>query len=98
MVIADAIGRMIKGVVGNAGSVQEDSSSAACSTTRHTRPEELRGQRIPEIFLSGHDENIRKWRKEQALRATLAKRPDLLESAELDDEALKILRRLRGGK
>jgi tRNA (guanine37-N1)-methyltransferase len=55
---------------------------------------ELRGQRIPEILLSGHHEKIRKWRKEQALRATLEKRPDLLESAELDDEAQEILRRL----
>jgi tRNA (guanine37-N1)-methyltransferase len=46
--------------------------------------------------MSGHHENIRKWRKEQALRATLAKRPDFLETAELDDEAREILRRLRG--
>ena len=50
--------------------------------------------RIPEILLSGHHEKIRKWRKEQALRATLAKRPDLLESADLDAEAREILGRL----
>lgn len=103
MVIADAVGRMIEGVVGNAGSVQEDSFfSGVLDYPHYTRPEELRGRRIPEILLSGHHENIRKWRKEQALRATLAKRPDLLESAELDDEAVQILRRLNrestGGK
>jgi tRNA (guanine37-N1)-methyltransferase len=99
MVIADAVGRMIEGVVGNAGSVQEDSFfSGVLDYPHYTRPEELRGQRIPEILLSGHHENIRKWRKEQALRATLAKRPDLLEAAELDDEAVRILRRLRDGK
>ena len=99
MVIADAVGRMIEGVVGNAGSVQEDSFfSGVLDYPHYTRPEELRGQRIPEILLSGHHENIRKWRKEQALRATLAKRPDLLESAELDGEAAQILRRLRDGK
>jgi tRNA (guanine37-N1)-methyltransferase len=99
MVIADAVGRMIEGVVGNAGSVQEDSFFRGVLDYPHyTRPEELRGRRIPEILLSGHHENIRKWRKEQALRATLAKRPDLLESAELDDEAGRILRRLRNGK
>jgi tRNA (guanine37-N1)-methyltransferase len=99
MVIADAVGRMIEGVVGNAGSVQEDSFfSGVLDYPHYTRPEELRGQRIPEILLSGHHENIRKWRKEQALRATLAKRPDLLESAELDGEAAQILRRLREGK
>lgn len=99
MVIADAVGRMIEGVVGNAGSVQEDSFfSGVLDYPHYTRPEELRGRRIPEILLSGHHEKIRKWRKEQALRATLAKRPDLLESAELDDEAAQILRRLRSGK
>ncbi len=96
MVIADAVGRMIEGVVGNAGSVQEDSFfSGVLDYPHYTRPEELRGRRIPEILLSGHHENIRKWRKEQALRATLAKRPDLIESAELDDEARVIMRKLR---
>jgi len=99
MVIADAVGRMIEGVVGNAGSVQEDSFfSGVLDYPHYTRPEELRGRRIPEILLSGHHEKIRKWRKEQALRATLAKRPDLLEHAEVDDEAGEILRRLRSGK
>jgi len=99
MVIADAVGRMIEGVVGNAGSVQEDSFfNGVLDYPHYTRPEELRGRRIPEILLSGHHEKIRKWRKEQALRATLAKRPDLLEHAEVDDEAREILRRLRSGK
>ena len=51
--------------------------------------------RVPEVLMSGHHEKIRKWRKEQALRATLKKRPDLLESAELDDEARDMLRRIR---
>ncbi|HUP60507.1 MAG TPA: tRNA (guanosine(37)-N1)-methyltransferase TrmD [Thermoanaerobaculia bacterium] len=95
MLMADAIGRLVEGVVGNAGSVEEDSFFRGLLDYPHyTRPEELRGMRVPDILLSGHHENIRKWRKEQALRATLAKRPDLLESAELDDEAREILRRL----
>jgi len=97
MLIADAVGRMIEGVVGNSGSVEEDSFFRGLLDYPHyTRPEELRGMRVPEILMSGHHENIRKWRREQALRATLAKRPDLLETAELDDEAREILRRLRG--
>jgi tRNA (guanine37-N1)-methyltransferase len=45
--------------------------------------------------MSGHHEKIRKWRKEQALRATLKKRPDLLDGAELDDEAQAMLKRIR---
>jgi len=95
MLMADAIGRLIPGVVGNSGSVEEDSFFRGLLDYPHyTRPEELRGTRVPDILLSGHHENIRKWRKEQALRATLAKRPDLLENAALDDEAREILRRL----
>jgi len=95
MLMADAIGRLIPGVVGNTGSVEEDSFFRGLLDYPHyTRPEELRGMRVPEILLSGHHEKIRKWRKEQALRATLEKRPDLLDSAELDDEAREILRRL----
>jgi len=95
MLMADAVGRLVEGVVGNAGSVEEDSFFRGLLDYPHyTRPEELRGMRVPDILLSGHHENIRKWRKEQALRATAEKRPDLLETAELDDEAREILRRL----
>jgi tRNA (guanine37-N1)-methyltransferase len=95
MLMADAMGRLIPGVVGNTGSVEEDSFFRGLLDYPHyTRPEELRGRRVPDILLSGHHEKIRKWRKEQALRATLEKRPDLLETADLDAEAREILRRL----
>jgi tRNA (guanine37-N1)-methyltransferase len=96
MLIADAVGRMIEGVVGNSGSVEEDSFFRGLLDYPHyTRPEELRGMRVPDVLLSGHHEKIRKWGKEQSLRATLAKRPDLLDSAELDDEARAMLKRIR---
>jgi tRNA (guanine37-N1)-methyltransferase len=96
MLMADACGRMIGGVVGNAGSVEEDSFYHGLLDYPHyTRPEELRGSRVPEMLLSGHHEKIRKWRKEQSLRATLDRRPDLLKRAELDDEAAEILRTIR---
>src|ERR1019366_6900339 len=88
MVIADAVGRMIEGVVGNSVSVEEDSFFRGLLDYPHyTRPEELRGMRVPDVLLSGHHEKIRKWRKEQALRATLRKRPDLIANADLDEEA-----------
>src|SRR5213079_457057 len=96
MVIADAVGRMVEGVVGNTGSVEEDSFFRGLLDYPHyTRPEEVRGMGVPEILMSGHHERIRRWRKEQALLATLRKRPDLLEKAELDDEARDILKRLQ---
>lgn len=92
MIIADATGRMIEGVVGNTGSVEEDSFFRGLLDYPHyTRPEALRGMTVPDILMSGHHEKIRRWRREQALRATLEKRPDLLQTAELDDEALQIL-------
>jgi tRNA (guanine37-N1)-methyltransferase len=95
MLMGDAVGRLVPGVVGNTGSVVEDSFfNGLLDYPHYTRPEELRGLRVPDVLLSGHHENIRKWRKEQALRATLEKRPDLLESAELDDESREILGRL----
>jgi len=82
-------------------SVAEAGPSSTCGSgglldyPHYTRPEELRGMRVPDVLLSGHHEKIRKWRKEQSLRATLAKRPDLLENADLDDEARNILERIR---
>ena len=96
MVLADAVGRMVEGVVGNSGSVEEDSFFRGLLDYPHyTRPEDVRGLRVPDVLLSGHHEKIRRWRREQALRATLAKRPDLLHNAELDDEARQILERIR---
>ena len=99
MLIADATARMIEGVVGNSGSVEEDSFFRGLLDYPHyTRPEELRGMKVPDILLSGHHEKIRKWRKEQSLRRTLENRPDLLENADLDEEAREILRRIENEK
>ncbi len=95
MLIADAAGRMIEGVVGNSGSVEEDSFyNGLLDYPHYTRPEEIRGLRVPEVLLSGHHEKIRLWRREQALRRTLRQRPDLLKNAELDDEGKEILRKI----
>lgn len=95
MLIADAVGRMIEGVVGNSGSVEEDSFfNGLLDYPHYTRPEEIRGMRVPDVLLSGHHEKIRLWRREQALRRTLRLRPDLLKNAELDDEARAILRKI----
>jgi tRNA (guanine37-N1)-methyltransferase len=95
MLMADAVGRLIEGVVGNADSVSADSFySGLLDYPHYTRPEELRGMRVPEVLLSGHHELIRRWRKEQSLRETLKKRPDLLKSADLDAEAKEILRKI----
>lgn len=96
MLMADSVGRLVEGVVGNSSSVEEDSFYRGLLDHPHyTRPLDVRGMKVPDILLSGHHENIRRWRREQALRATLSRRPDLLEDAELDAEDARILERVR---
>lgn len=95
MLVADAVCRLIEGVVGNADSVEADSFyNGLLDYPHYTRPEEARGLRVPEVLMSGHHEKIRRWRKEQSLRRTLARRPDLLKTAELDEESRAILRKI----
>lgn len=97
MLMADAVSRLVEGVVGDWNSVEADSFYGGLLDHPHyTRPAEWRGMSVPPVLLSGHAENIRKWRKEQALRATLAKRPDLLREEWLDDEGRAMLAELRG--
>ena len=95
MLVADAVGRMVEGVVGDRNSVEADSFyNGLLDHPHYTRPAELRGMKVPEVLLSGHAEKIRRWRKEQSLRATKAKRPELLEKADLDEESREILRKI----
>lgn len=99
MLIADAVCRLIEGVVGNSDSVEADSFyNGLLDYPHYTRPEEARGLRVPDVLLSGHHEKIRRWRKEQSLRRTLARRPDLLKTAELDEESRAILRNIENEK
>jgi tRNA (guanine37-N1)-methyltransferase len=96
MLMIDAISRMIDGVVGTRNSVEKDSFyNGLLDYPHYTRPAELRGLAVPEVLISGHFERIRQWRMEQSLRSTFQKRPDLLEHAELDQEARKMLEKIR---
>ena len=63
----------------------------------YTRPADFRGMPVPEVLLNGDHQQIRKWRREQALKKTLRNRPDLLEGARLSDEDAKILSRIKAG-
>ena len=96
LVIVDAVGRLIPGVVGDAQSVEGDSFSRGLLDYPHyTRPAEFEGRPVPEVLLSGHHAEVRRWRKRQALQRTLERRPDLLVEASLDDEEREILETLR---
>ncbi len=87
LVLVDAVSRLVPGVVGDGQSVEEDSFTRGLLDYPHyTRPAEFAGLAVPEVLTSGHHGEIRRWRRQQALRRTLERRPDLLETAALDDE------------
>lgn len=93
MVVIDAVGRLVPGVVGDDQSVEADSFTRGLLDHPHyTRPAEFRGQRVPDVLVSGHHAEIRRWRQAQAVRRTAERRPELLETATLDDEERAILR------
>lgn len=87
LVMIEAIGRLVPGVVGNPQSLVEEShESGLLEYPSYTRPLNWRGQEVPEILLSGHHKNIERWRHLQALATTARRRPDLI--AELDQSGL----------
>jgi tRNA (guanine37-N1)-methyltransferase len=95
LVMLDAAARLIPGAVGDQQSVELDSfNRGLLDYPQYTRPAEYRGIGVPGVLLSGHHGEVRRWRKRQALRRTLERRPDLLAEAELDDEERDILREL----
>jgi tRNA (guanine37-N1)-methyltransferase len=85
LVVVDAVSRWVPGVVGDASSVVADSfSRGLLDHPQYTRPAEYGGRAVPAVLLSGHHADVQAWRKREALARTLARRPDLLEGAELD--------------
>lgn len=87
LVLTDAVCRMLPGVLSSDVCFTEESHfSGLLEYPHYTRPAEWRGREVPEVLLSGHHANIERWRREEALRITLEKRPDLLEKVELDDK------------
>jgi len=106
LVIVDSVARLVPGVVGDEQSVAGDSfSRGLLDFPQYTRPQELTISRagaaalkVPDVLLSGNHAEIRRWRKREAVTRTLARRPDLLTAAELDDEEREILRDLVAGR
>ena len=95
MVVVDAVSRMIPGVLGEKASAVEDSFYTGLLEYPHyTRPAECEDIPVPEILLSGHHENIRRWRRRQSLLKTLERRPDLLRPEALTDEDRSILQQM----
>ena len=95
LVILDAVSRLVPGVVGDMASVDGDSFSRGLLDYPHyTRPAEFEGHRVPDVLLSGHHGEVRRWRKREALTRTLERRPELLAEAALDDEERELLKQM----
>jgi tRNA (guanine37-N1)-methyltransferase len=98
MVILDSLIRLIPGVLGQDKSVEDESfAQGLLEYPQYTRPADFQGLKVPDILLSGNHEAIRLWRKKEALRKTLSRRPELLEKATLDEEGKKMLKDLMKG-
>jgi len=96
LVVLDAVSRLVPGVVGDAQSVEQESFAGGVLDYPHfTRPLEYRGLKVPDVLVSGHHAEVRRWRKRAALDRTLQRRPELLEHATLDEESRALLDELR---
>lgn len=91
MVMSDAIIRLLKGVIADESTVEESFEDDLLEYRQYTRPEDYNGQKVPSVLLSGHHENIRKYRLKERLKNTYLKRKDLLEKHNLTDEEIVIL-------
>lgn len=97
LMVADAVTRLLPGVLAGEESYQDESHySGLLEYPQYTRPPEFHGRTVPDVLLTGHAANIAKWRRRQSLLRTLKRRPDMLPKANLSHEDLKILGELCG--
>ena len=93
LVLADSVSRMIPGVLSDDLCFEEESHFAGLlEYPQYTKPSVWRGKEVPEVLLSGHHANIEKWRRENSLLETARLRPDMLETAELNEKDRKFLK------
>jgi len=95
MVVIDAVARLLPGVLGSDRSAEEDSFfNSLLEYPQYTRPFDFRGSCVPGVLLSGNHSAIARWRRKEALRRTLARRPDLLKKASLSDPDRELLQEI----
>jgi tRNA (guanine37-N1)-methyltransferase len=92
MVVIDGMARLLPGALGHEASAEQDSfMDGLLDCPHYTRPEVVDGRAVPAVLLEGHHDNIRRWRRQQALGRTALRRPDLLQGRVLDAEAQRLL-------
>jgi tRNA (guanine37-N1)-methyltransferase len=95
MVLVDAVSRLLPGVLAEDSPLDESHSSHLLEYPQYTRPLDFRGWRVPDVLLSGHHENVARWRRKEALRRTRQRRPDLFAKLDLSSKLdKKILQEL----
>jgi tRNA (guanine37-N1)-methyltransferase len=95
MVLIDSVSRYVSGVLSKGSTSQESfEQDGLLEYPQYTKPEEFEGMKVPEVLVSGHHENIDKWRRQKALENTYLKRPELLKIANLTEEDKKYLEKL----
>ena len=95
MVLIDCVSRYVDGVLKDESTKEESFSNGLLEYPQYTRPEIFNGKKVPDVLLSGHHENIKKWRREQSLKNTYLKRPDLLKDVNLTKEDMDYLGKLK---
>ena len=95
LIVADAVARLQPGVLPNEDAYSIESHyNGLLESPQYTRPEVYQGLRVPEVLLSGHHKNIETWRRQQSIKRTLERRPDLLEEANLSKKERQYLAEL----
>ncbi|MBS3972566.1 MAG: tRNA (guanosine(37)-N1)-methyltransferase TrmD [Erysipelotrichia bacterium] len=94
MVVMDSIIRLIPGVISSQSIVSESFEEHLLEYPQYTRPEEVRGLRVPEVLISGHHANIEAYRQQQSLLKTMKYRPDLLKKAKLSEKDKKFIQKM----
>ncbi|MBF0713919.1 tRNA (guanosine(37)-N1)-methyltransferase TrmD [Gemella sp. GH3] len=96
MTIIDSVVRLIPYVLGKEESHKDDSfSTGLLEYPQYTRPQDFRGMKVPDVLISGHHKNIEKYRLEESLRRTYLRRPDLLDTYDLNEEELNLLDKIK---
>ncbi|HPD18885.1 MAG: tRNA (guanosine(37)-N1)-methyltransferase TrmD [Candidatus Goldbacteria bacterium] len=99
MVLIEGIVRLLPDVLGNSESVKNESfNNGLLDYPQYTRPREFMGYKVPDVLVSGNHEEIRNWRKKQALKKTYLNRPELLNPVNLNEEEKIILDKIRKGE
>jgi len=91
LVVIDAVLRLLPGAIDAASTSEESFTDGLLEYPQYTRPAEFRGMVVPPVLVSGHHEEVRRWRRREALRRTAARRPDLVQGRPVSDEERAVL-------